>query len=80
MGIDKEGFESVYESEVQGLARMLSEIEANVESFKALLPRTSKIPKQHREKRGLTDVIGYTSENIYLFHQLTYMHLLYQSV
>ena len=38
MGIVKEGFKSVYEPEVQRLARMLSEIEADVESFKVLLP------------------------------------------
>ena len=44
---------------------MLLEIEANVESFKALLPRTSIIPKQDREKSGLANVIGYTMK--YLF-------------
>ena len=38
IGIAKEGFKPVYEPEVQRLARMLSEIEADVESFKVLLP------------------------------------------
>ena len=49
MEIAKEGFRPVYESEVQRLARMLSGIEADVESFKGLLPRTSKIPKKEGE-------------------------------
>ena len=44
---------------------MLSEIEADIESFKALLPQTVKIPKQYREKCGLANVIGYTMK--YLF-------------
>ena len=34
----------------------------------------SKIPKQRREKRELADVIGYTSENIQVFYQVTEVH------
>ena len=74
MRIVKEGFKSVYEPDVQRLARILLGIESDVETFKALLPRTSKIPKQHREERGLADVMGYTSENIYVFYQVTDVH------
>jgi hypothetical protein len=73
-GIVKEGLNSVYEPEVQRLARMLLGIEADVESFKALLPRTSEMPNQHRKKRGLAGVMGYISENIYVFYQVTDVH------
>ena len=39
----------------------------DVESFKALLPRTAEMPKQHREKCGSADVIGYPGEKIYIY-------------
>ena len=58
-------FKRIYESEVQRLETMVLEIEADVESFRALLPRTFTLPKQNREKRGLINVIGYTMK--YLF-------------
>ena len=62
---EETGFKPAYESEIRRLARMSSEIEANVESFRALLPQTVKIPKLLRGKRGLANVIGYTIK--YLF-------------
>ena len=46
MGRGEEGFKPVYESEVRRLTKLLAEIEADIESFKALLPRKSKMPKQ----------------------------------
>ena len=58
-------FKSVYEPEVQRLVRILSEVKANVEIFRALLSRTVKVPRQPREKAWISYVIGYTMK--YLF-------------
>ena len=60
-----EGFTPVYRTEVQRLSRMIEEIEADVESFKALLPRTVKVTKRYRKKRGLVNMVGYAFK--YLF-------------
>jgi hypothetical protein len=44
---------------------MLLGIEANVGSFRDLLPQTVKRPKQRREKCGIANLVGYTMK--YLF-------------
>ena len=44
---------------------MIEEIEADVELFKALLPRMVKGTKQYRKKRGLVNIVGYAFK--YLF-------------
>jgi hypothetical protein len=36
----------VYELEIQRLVRMLSEVRASVEIFRALLSRTVKVPRE----------------------------------
>ena len=52
------------------LARMISEIEADVESLKLYYLEPLKYLDNLGRKRGLADVIGYTSENIYVFYRV----------